>query len=205
MFSFFNRHILILLIPLAFWLYNWSFENTAIFWYMYTFAILVLMSIALVYSKIADELPTWKSMLFGLGYGTFIYGIIVLGYLLLQIFPVHIESSVSKFLSALAPTTIWHYLLLMFIIVPGEEIFWRGLVLQRLKQYMPTAAAIVFSSILFGLVLGLGGFWPGQLAGLAAGLVLGAVYEWKRSMPLIIIAHLVMIVLLFLVRPLQLL
>lgn len=205
MFSFFNRHILILLIPLAFWLYNWSFENTAIFWYMYTFAILVLMSIALVYSKIADELPTWKSMLFGLGYGTFIYGIIVLGYLLLQIFPVHIESSVSKFLSALAPTTIWHYLLLMFIIVPGEEIFWRGLVLQRLKQYMPTAAAIVFSSILFGLALGLGGFWPGQLAGLAAGLVLGAVYEWKRSMPLIIIAHLVMIVLLFLVRPLQLL
>lgn len=205
MFSFFNRHILILLIPLAFWLYNWSFENTAIFWYMYTFAILVLMSIALVYSKIADELPTWKSMLFGLGYGTFIYGIIVLGYLLLQIFPVHIKSSVSKFLSAFAPTTIWHYLLLMFIIVPGEEIFWRGLVLQRLKQYMPTAAAIVFSSILFGLALGLGGFWPGQLAGLAAGLVLGAIYEWKRSMPLIIIAHLVMIVLLFLVRPLQLL
>lgn len=205
MFSFFNRHILILLIPLAFWLYNWSFENTAIFWYMYTFAILVLMSIALVYSKIADELPTWKSMLFGLGYGTFIYGIIVLGYLLLQIFPVHIESSVSRFLSAFAPTTIWHYLLLMFIIVPGEEIFWRGFVLQRLKQYMPTAAAIVFSAILFGLALGLGGFWPGQLAGLAAGLVLGAIYEWKRSMPLIIIAHLVMIVLLFLVRPLQLL
>jgi len=147
-------------------------------------------------------MPTWKSMVFGLGYGTLIYGIIIFGYHFLQFFPLHIENSVSRFLSAFAPTTIWHYLLLMFIIVPGEEIFWRGFVQQQLKRYMPTVAAIFFSSILFGLALGFGGFWPGQLAGLAAGLVLGALYEWKRSMPLIIIAHLVMIVLLFLIQPL---
>jgi membrane protease YdiL (CAAX protease family) len=60
----------------------------------------------------------------------------------------------------------------------------------------------LISSVLFGLALGVAGFWPGQLAGIAAGLVLGALYEWKRSMPLIIIAHLVLIVLLFLVLPL---
>ncbi|WKA53682.1 CPBP family intramembrane glutamic endopeptidase [Planococcus shixiaomingii] len=202
MLRFFKSHKLIFLVPLAFWLYSWSFENKAVFWYMYTFAILVLMSASIVYSKISDEMPTWKSMIYGLGYGTLIYGLIALGYQLLQFFPLHIESSVSSFLSAFAPTSIWHYLLLMFIIVPGEEIFWRGFVQQQLKRYMPTGAAILLSSILFGLALGLIGFWPGQLAGLTAGLILGALYEWKRSMPLIIIAHLVMIVLLFLVQPL---
>ncbi|TWT04807.1 CPBP family intramembrane glutamic endopeptidase [Planomicrobium sp. CPCC 101079] len=202
MFRFFKSHKLILFIPLAFWLYNWSFENTAIFWYMYPFAILVLMSASIVFSKISDELPTWKSLIFGLGYGTLIYGIIALGYRLLQFFPIHIDNSVSNFLAVLAPTSIWHYLLLMFIIVPGEEVFWRGFVQQQLKRYMPTFTAILLSSVLFGLALGVGGFWPGQFAGLAAGLVLGALYEWKRSMPLIIIAHLVMIVLLFLVQPL---
>jgi membrane protease YdiL (CAAX protease family) len=202
MFSFFKSHKLILLIPLAFWLYNWSFQNIAVFWYMYTFAILVLMSASIVFSKISDEMPTWKSMIYGLGYGTFIYGIIALGYQLLRFFPLPIERSVSSFLSAFAPTSIWHYLLLMFIIVPGEEIFWRGFVQQQLQRYMKIVPAILISSILFGLALGLGGFWPGQLAGLIAGLVLGSLYEWKRSMPLIIIAHLVMIILLFLVLPL---
>jgi uncharacterized protein len=204
MLSFLRSHKLVFLLPLAFWLYNWSFQNAAIFWYMYTFAILVLMSASIVFSKISDELPTWKSMVFGLGYGTFIYGIIAIGYRLLQFFPLHIESAVSSFLSAFAPTSIWHYLLLMLIIVPGEEIFWRGFVQQQLKQYMSTLTAVIGSAILFGLALGLVGFWPGQFAGLAAGLVLGGLYEWKRSMPLIIIAHLVLIVLLFLILPLPL-
>lgn len=202
MLRFLKSHKLILFVPLAFWLYSWSFENPAIFWYMYTFALLVLMSASIVFSKISDEMPTWKSMIYGLGYGTLLYGIIALGYELLRLFPSHIENSVSGFLSNFAPTSIWHYLLLMFIIVPGEEIFWRGFVQQQLKQYMPTFAAIFLSAIFFALALGLGNFWPGQLAGLIAGLVLGALYEWKRSMPLIIIAHLVMIVLLFLVQPL---
>ncbi|PSL27689.1 hypothetical protein B0H99_1171 [Planomicrobium soli] len=205
MLRFFASHKLLLFLPLAYGLYYWSFDKTSTFWYMYTFALLVLMSASIVFSDISDELPTWKSMIFGLGYGTLIYGIIALGYKLLQLIPVQIENSVSSFLANFAPTTIWHYLLLMFIIVPGEEIFWRGFVQQQLKQYMTTFAAIFLSAILFGLALGLGNFWPGQLAGLAAGLVLGALYEWKRSMPLIIIAHLVMIVLLFLVQPLSIL
>lgn len=202
MLRFLKSHKLLFFIPLAFGLYNWTFENPAIFWYMYPFAILVLMSASLVLSKISDELPTWKSLIFGIGYGTLIYGIIFLGYQLLQFFPIHVDSEVSGFLEVLAPTSIWHFLLLMLIIVPGEEIFWRGFVQQQLKRYLPTFTAILLSSVLFGLALGIGGFWPGQFAGLAAGLVLGVLYEWKRSMPLIIIAHLVMIVLLFLVQPL---
>jgi membrane protease YdiL (CAAX protease family) len=91
----------------------------------------------------------------------------------------------------------------MFGIVPGEEIFWRGYIQQKLKKYMSGPMAVLASSVLFGLALGLGGFVSGTFAAVASGIVLGFLYEWKRSMPLLIVAHLVMIVLLFLIKPLS--
>ncbi|MBT2570360.1 CPBP family intramembrane glutamic endopeptidase [Planococcus sp. ISL-110] len=202
MINFLKQHPLIVMLPLAFYLYNLAFENPAIFWYMYTFAMLILMSFAIIFVKVFDELVTWKSLVYGLGYGTLLYGLIAVGFQLLLLTPFNISGSVDSFLSAFAPVSIWHYLLLMFIIVPGEEIFWRGLVQQKLKKYISTPLAILASSILFGFALALGGFWPGVGAGIAAGLILGLLYEWKKSMPVIIVTHLVMIVLLFLILPL---
>lgn len=202
MFNLLKNHPLIWLAPLSLLLYNLAFNDTAIFWYMYSFALLVLMSAALVYTKIFDELPTWKSLLYGIAAGLVTYGVFAGGFQLLRILPGNGEGSVSSFLSIFAPTSIWHYLLLMFIIVPGEEIFWRGFVQQQLKKYVPAALSIAVSAVLFGIALGLGDFFPGVLAGVAAGIILGILYEWKRSMPSLIIAHLVMLVLLFIVVPL---
>lgn len=203
MLNFVKNHHLLLLIPAAFLLYFIAFQNISIFWYMYSFAMLLLMPFALLNTDIFDEMPTWKSLLFGLGYGTLIYGLLAGSYQVLQLFPGSIENAISIFLADFAPISIWHYLLLMFIIVPGEEIFWRGYVQQKLKKYMSVPSAVLLSTTLFGLALGLGGFIPGIFAGLATGLILGFLYEWKRSMPLLIIAHLVMVILLFLVKPLQ--
>lgn len=202
MFTFLKDHKLILFIPVALFLYDLAFRDTAIFWYMYTFSILVLMSIAMLYTKILDEMPTWKSLIYGLVFGGLIYAFIAGGFQLMQWSPVPVEKSVRSFLNTYAPASIWHYLLLMFLIVPGEEIFWRGFVQQELKKYMSLKWTILLSSVLFALAIGISGFWLGALAGLAAGLVLGGLYEWKRSMPLLIITHLVMIVLLFLIAPL---
>lgn len=202
MFTFFKDHKLILFIPVALVLYDLAFRDSAVFWYMYTFSILVLMSIAMLYTKILDEMPTWKSLIYGLVFGGLIYALIAGGFQLMQWSPLTVEKSVRSFLNTYAPASIWHYLLLMFLIVPGEEIFWRGFVQQELKKYMSLKWTILLSSALFALAIGISGFWLGALAGLAAGLVLGGLYEWKRSMPLLIITHLVMIVLLFLIAPL---
>ncbi len=203
MINFLKQHPLILMLPLAFYLYDLAFENTAIFWYMYTFAMLMLMSLAIIFVKIFDELVTWKSLTYGTGFGLLIYGIFALGFQLLLLTPFNITASVGDFLANYAPFSIWHYLLLMFIIVPSEEVFWRGLVQQKLKQYISVPFAVTASSVLFGLALMLIGFWPGALAGIITGLILGFLYEWKKSMPVIIVAHLVMIVLLFLIFPLS--
>ncbi len=204
MFTLLKRHTLIWLLPLSLYLYHLAFENTAIFWYMYTFAILVLMSIALVNYSVFDELKTWKSLIYGLVFGTAIYAVLAIGYLIFDALPLNVEGPVAALQTLFAPTSIWHYLLLMFVIVPGEELFWRGYIQQQLKKYMRLPFAIVGASLLFGAALAFSGFWPGVVAGIVAGMLLGLLYEWKRSMPLLIITHLVVLVFLFIILPLPL-
>lgn len=202
MIHFFKQHKLLFLVPLAVILNYFAFENEAIFWYMYTFGILVLTSIALAFGQVKEEMRTWQSLLYGIGFGLLLYLLIAVGFQFLSFFPTGVASNVSGILKALAPSSIWHYLLLLFIIVPGEEIFWRGFVQQEMKKHVSPFAAILLTSLLFGVGLAFSGFWPGALAGIAAGLLFGTLYEWKRSMPALIIAHIVMLIFLFLVIPL---
>lgn len=202
MLSIFKRHTLIWLLPLSLYLYHLAFDNIAVFWYMYTFTILVLMSIAIINYSVFDEMKTWKSLLYGIIFGSLIYALLAFGFWLLELLPFNVASPVLIIQTIFAPTTIWHYLLLMFIIVPGEEIFWRGYVQQHLKKYMGVPSAIIAASLLFGAALAFSGFWPAAVAGVVAGSLLGILYEWKRSMPLLIITHFVILILLFLILPL---
>lgn len=201
MLRFLAKHKLIYMLPIAFGLYNLAFKDADIFWYMYTFAILVLMSAATMFSEIKEELRTWQSFLYGLLAAVAMYVILLGGYHLVRVLSASAANSIDGFLSSYTPESVWHLLLLMFIVVPGEELFWRGFVQQQLKQYMPAYAAIGVSAVLFGLTFWLADFWPGIFAGIAVGIILGYLYEKKKSMPMLIIAHLLLLVLVFIIFP----
>lgn len=178
-----------------------TFNNHNIFWYLYAFTLLVVTAVSLLNIKFKDELPTWQYLIFGIGYGTILYGLISLGKKLLEfIYPNYINDT-NTFLNTFGPHNIWHYLLLIFIIAVGEEIFWRGYVQQYLKLYMKPSLSILATSFLFAISLAISGFIPGVFAAIVVGLILGALYEWKKSLPLIIVAHIVFVILLFLVLP----
>lgn len=197
-----SAHKWMLFLPSAYVLLFLTFSNSTIFWYMYTFTTLLFMAVAFVQIKMEDDVQTWEFLIFGVGYGTLTYGIIATGYRLFTLFTDQTSLSVEHFLSDFGPSTVWHYLLLMLIIAPGEELFWRGFVQQKLKAYMSPFFAVITASLLFGLSLSFSGFWLGVLAACFSGMIWGLLYEWKRSMPLIIIAHITMTILLFLVLPL---
>ena len=180
-----------------------TFNETTIFWHLYTFTVLVGIAIAMIYGKFKDELSTWHYLLFGIGYGTILYGMVRIGFLLITNLNGSTEKNITKFLNTYGPANIWHYLLLIFIIVIGEELFWRGFIQQHLKNWLSPKLAILSTSILFALSVAISGFWPGVLAAFLAGLVWGALYEWKKSLPLIIVSHQVFILLLFMILPLH--
>lgn len=194
-----------LLIPalLTAYVLTWvTFSNDKVFWYFYTFTILFLMSLVFFYAKIEDKVKTLEYLLYGIAFGILLYGVLAAGYKALEVIPSFSTTSVDRFFRKFGPTSLWNYLLLIFIIAPGEELFWRGFIQQQLKRWLSPSYAIVASSMLFGLSLLFSGFWLGMLGAFIISLIMGALYEWKKSMPLIILAHITMIVLLFLVLPL---
>lgn len=179
-----------------------TFYEKAIFWYLYAFTLLVGIAIALIAGKFEDRIPTWQYLLYGIGYGTITYGFVKFGYFILPYIDKTIAKEVPSFLNIYGPQNIFHYLMLIFIIAVGEEMFWRGYVQQQLKSYTSPTWAVIITALLFSLSLAISGFIPGAIAAIVAGLLWGALYEWKKSLPLIIVAHIVFVLLLFLVLPL---
>lgn len=180
----------------------YTFSEKAIFWYLYTFTLLVGIAISLVTEKFEDSLPTWQYLIFGIGYGTITYGIVKVGYLILPFISPNAPQQIANFLAKYGPSTVWHYLLLIFIIVVGEEMFWRGFVQQQLKRFVKSSYAVLITALLFSISVAISGFIPGVIAAFVSGLLWGALYEWKKSLPLIIVSHVVFVLLLFLVLPL---
>ena len=199
-----KKQILILLVALIFIfsMMYFTFYEKSIFWYLYAFTLLVGITISLLAGKFEDRIPTWQYLIYGIGYGTITYGLVKLGYMLMPYIDQNAVSEIKKFLEVYGPQNIFHYLLLIFIVAVGEEMFWRGYVQQQLKQFTSPFWAVVVTSILFSLSLAISGFLPGALAAIVTGILWGTLYEWKKSLPLIIVSHIVFVLLLFLVLPL---
>ncbi|MBQ0139559.1 MAG: CPBP family intramembrane metalloprotease [Kurthia sp.] len=179
-----------------------AFKNKEIFWYTYSFTLLLGMALAFSQGEIMDRLSTTRYFLIGLSFGIIGYLVIKLTYTILPYISVTAFSNVKELLETYSPTNIWQYVLLIVLIVAGEEMLWRAYIQQVLKKYFSVKKAIVFSSIHFALPLLFCGFYIGALAALLSGIIFGMLYEWLKSLPLLIVAHLIMVLLLFLLLPL---
>lgn len=186
---------------LAYFLSWITFSNEEVFWYFYTFSVFFLMAAFFYFSKIEEDNNSVRLIFLGVMFGVFAYAGILVSYLLIDMGPASWTNSIDKFLNHFGPSAIWHYLLLVFIIAPGEEVFWRGLIQQKLKKFMKPKYAVVLSSLLFGLSFIFTGFWIGILGGFFVGIIFGILYEWKRSITAIVLAHITLLVLLFLILP----
>lgn len=93
-------------------------------------------------------------------------------------------------------------LLLLFLIGPAEEFFWRGFVQKRMSEKMCANAALVVTTLVYGLVH----IWSFNfmlvMAALVAGGVWGLIYRIKPSLlPALIISHALWDALVFVILP----
>ena len=77
--------VLLLSLIFIFAMLTYTFQEKAIFWYLYAFTLLVGIAVALVFGKFEDQLPTWKYLIYGTGYGTITYGLVKLGFIILPL------------------------------------------------------------------------------------------------------------------------
>jgi uncharacterized protein len=95
------------------------------------------------------------------------------------------------------------FCLLFFVTGPGEEIFWRGCLQQRLEARMGTWAGYVVATLVYGGVH-VFSFNPMLiLAALVAGAFWGAMYAWKHDLAALIVSHSLWSAFIFAVIPIR--
>ena len=178
-----------------------TFQDKSIFWYMFTATMLILISYSILHEKIDDEVTFLAYSLYGLLSGIILYALFWTGNALINVFHLPFDKGISKLYNRFSPTQIWHYIVLLLFIVPGEELFWRGFIQKRISKYTGVASSILLAALLYASVQIYSGTFIHLVAAFVAGIFWGGLYAWKKSMPLVIISHLIFDLLLFILFP----
>ena len=194
---------LILGILIAHLLLFFSFEDKAVFWYIFTASMLILISYSIIHEEIEDNTSTTSYLSIGVLSGIGLFGLFWLGSAMIEWFNIPLSGQISRLYSRFSPDIVWHYLVLVLIIAPGEEIFWRGFVQKRMNHYFGAKVTIGLAVLFYASVHLYSGEFILVLAAVIAGFAWSALYAWKRSLPLVIVSHIVFDLLLFVFLPLR--
>jgi len=200
-----NRFIDLRLIAgyiLAHALMYFTFNDRAIFWYIFTGSLLVLITFAMFQEDVDDEASFFKYLSMGVLSGLLLYALFWLGVQVFDLLNLPFEKSIKKLYRWFAPTLFWQYLALILVAAPGEELFWRGFIQKKLLRYFGPVGSIVIGALLYASVHIYSGTFILMLAAFISGLVWGALYMWKKSMPLVIVSHIVFDIMIFIILPL---
>jgi uncharacterized protein len=180
-----------------------TFYDRVIFWYIFTGSLLILITYAMFQEAVDDEASFFKYLSLGTVSGLILYLVFWMGIQAFDVLNLPFEKSVNKLYRWFAPALFWQYLALILVAAPGEELFWRGFVQKRLLHYFGPLTSIFIGALLYASVHIYSGTLILMLAAFLSGLMWGALYLWKRSMPLVIVSHIVFDIMIFIILPLK--
>ena len=193
------------LVPLAFGFWFVSFYlNPVNFWLEMSASVAILAGFSLYTWKDYDQLAEWnrRSILLGVGSALGLYGIFWVGNsVITRLIPFsegEIAAVYSNSGSAIMPVI---GTLLVVVIGPGEEIFWRGTVQKGLEKRFGGLMGFVTGALLYSLVH----VWALNLTLLLAALVCGVVWGWmyyvEDNLAPLIVSHSLWSLLIFVIFP----
>ncbi|TKC18467.1 CPBP family intramembrane metalloprotease [Robertmurraya kyonggiensis] len=180
-----------------------TFHDSSIFWYIFTASMLFLISYSIFHEAIEDKASFITKLTLGVLSGVALFALFFIGSWLIQTLNLPFANEITKLYKRLSPTMLWHYIVLLLVIIPGEEIFWRGFIQKRIQKGASTVTAVVVSSVLYTSAHFYSGSVMLPFAALVSGLFWGFLYAWKKSLPLVIVSHLVFDLFLFIIYPLN--
>ncbi|WP_312472791.1 CPBP family intramembrane glutamic endopeptidase [Neobacillus sp.] len=178
-----------------------SFYDKAIFWYIFTGSVLVLIAFATFQGDVEDELSFFQYIFLGAISGFLLYFIFWIGIHVLGILHLPFETSIKKLYRWYAPSLFWQYIALVLVAAPGEELFWRGFIQKSLLKYFRPLESIVIAALLYASVHIYSSSFLLVFAAFISGIVWGLLYYWKKSMPLVIVSHIIFDIMIFIILP----
>lgn len=178
-----------------------SFHDRAIFWYIFSGSVLVLIAYSTFQEEVDDEVSFIQFILLGSISGFLLYFVFRAGIWGMEILQLPIDTSIKNLYNWYAPSFFWQYLALVLVAAPGEELFWRGFIQKRLSKYLNPVVSILSASILYASVHIYSGSFLLVLSAFISGFVWGYLYVLKKSMPLVIVSHIIFDLLIFIILP----
>ncbi|MBV7503933.1 CPBP family intramembrane metalloprotease [Bacillus sp. sid0103] len=202
--KFIQDPLLLIGLILAHVLLFFSFHDKAIFWYIFTGSVLVLIAYAMFQEEEVDDDASFIHYIFlGAISGLVLYLVFWLGIRGMKILHLPYGTSLKNLYNWFAPTLFWQYLALVLVAAPGEELFWRGFIQKRLNKKFKPGLSIFTASLLYASAHIYSGSFLLVLAAYLSGLFWGYLYLWKKSMPLVIVSHIIFDLMLFIILPLH--
>lgn len=188
---------------LAHLLLFFSFQDRSIFWYIFTASLLLLITFSMFQKDVDDEAGFFTYLILGVASGLVLYAAFWVGHQGIELLHLPFQKNIIRLYRWFAPADFWEYLALIIVVAPGEELFWRGFMQKRLLNYFRPVTGIVIGAVLYAS----GQIYSGEfllvLASFLSGLAWGGLYFWKRSMPLVIVSHIIFDIMLFIILPLK--
>lgn len=175
------------------------------FWTMMTLSACILLTMALTIDRswVSDIEVSWRGLFTGLLLALVLWSIFWVGdKVATWMFP-FARPQVDTIYSMKDSQSGWVIgLLLLFIIGPAEEIFWRGFVQHRFTRCYTADTAFIATLLVYGFIH----IWKFNfmliMAAFVCGLIWGLVYRlWPKQLFALIVSHAVWDALVFVVWP----
>ena len=176
------------------------------FWLEMSLSILSLVLMSLIYNKgnLKVEKLTIRHILIGISSAIVLYLIFYLGNIISgYLFPFKDSQVLSVYSNRSKGSLIWIGLLLLFIIGPGEEIYWRGFIQNTLSKKLGQNKGYIVSVLLYAGVHIITGNIMLVIAALVCGVYWGWLYKKEKSLLLVIISHAIWDLTIFVIFPLM--
>ncbi|MFS0824045.1 CPBP family intramembrane glutamic endopeptidase [Bacillus sp. 1P02SD] len=169
-----------------------SFLSDLPFWTMFSISFFLLSIAAIRYGHFDTKNISISNIAISILSGLLMYGLFFIGKIGSELlFPNQI-SDVAALYMKVQPQLTWHFVALFLIIIPGEELFWRGYIQKKVEIHFENKLLVIVISSLLYMSANIYTFNPlFLLATFAGGVVWGTLYMWKRNILLIILSHLV--------------
>lgn len=145
---------------------------------------------------------TQKKILWGIAsafllYGIFWFGKLAIGWVIPQALPS--IGDVYQFKNSASPTRI--FFLMLLVIGPGEELFWRGFLQRNLQKHLNPWTGFLLATLLYSAIHLPTGNLVLVAAALVCGLFWGFIYLRTNSLLVIIFSHTLWDILVILLLP----
>jgi len=177
------------------------------FWWWMSLNAAILITYGIIADRsywklIKDDLKTGlvKKILLGVASAVFLYGFFYAGNEVSRIIIPFAEGGINQVYGFKEGASVLRMALLMiFLIGPGEEIFWRGFLQRRWQTRFGSLKGYWLAALLYALVHLASGNVMLVLAAGVCGLFWGAMFNRYRSVVMIVVSHIVWDLMIFLI------